>query len=92
MYKSPNAISDNSIATFLSQFKKVYEHFGWPALEDGYCNVERRRSWTGMKLAPLTCRGRDRSGPSPEDSFTQAHFDRNSHSERGQQAPAGPLM
>ncbi len=29
MYKSPNAqpISDNSIATYLSQFKKVYEHF-----------------------------------------------------------------
>ena len=29
MYKSPNAtpISDNSISTYLSQFKKVYEHF-----------------------------------------------------------------
>jgi hypothetical protein len=29
MYKSPNAqlISDNSIATYLSQFKKVCEHF-----------------------------------------------------------------
>ena len=29
MYKSPNAtpISDTSIATYLSQFKKVYQHF-----------------------------------------------------------------
>jgi len=29
MYKKPNAtpISDNSIGTYLSQFKKVYEHF-----------------------------------------------------------------
>jgi hypothetical protein len=29
MYKSPNAtpISDNSISTYLSQFKKVYENF-----------------------------------------------------------------
>jgi hypothetical protein len=29
MYKSPNAtpISDNSISTYLSQFKKVYDHF-----------------------------------------------------------------
>ncbi len=29
MYKSPNAqpISDNSSATYISQFKKVYEHF-----------------------------------------------------------------
>ncbi len=29
MYKSPNAtpISDTSISTYLSQFKKVYEHF-----------------------------------------------------------------
>ncbi len=29
MYKPPNAqpISDDSIATYLSQFKKVYEHF-----------------------------------------------------------------
>ena len=23
---------------------------GWPALEDGYCHVERRRSWTWIKL------------------------------------------
>jgi hypothetical protein len=23
---------------------------GWPALGDVYCNVERRRSWTGFKL------------------------------------------
>jgi hypothetical protein len=47
---------------------------GWPALGDVYCNVERRRSWTGFKLVrqraragrpahPLTTQSSAPSGP-----------------------------
>jgi hypothetical protein len=29
---------------------EVEDLMGWPALGDGYCNVERPRSWTGFKV------------------------------------------
>ena len=44
---------------------------GWPALGDVYCNVERRRSWTGFKLMHQRAQGpwpeaiRAHTGPRP---------------------------
>ncbi len=39
---------------------------GWPALEDVYCNVERRRSWTGFKLM------HQRAGAVGQETFPKA--------------------
>ena len=46
---------------------------GWPALVDGYCHVERRRSWTWIKLAPLTCTRRARPGPPARGTCPPRH-------------------
>ena len=47
---------------------------GWPGHVDGYCHVERRRSWTGIKLMRQRAGGRALHKPpsgtfDPEESF-----------------------
>ena len=55
----------------------VNRGLGWPGHVDGYCHVERRRSWTGIKLMRQRAGGRAlRKPPSgtfdPEESI-RAH-------------------